>query len=151
MVLFLFQVSWFRIKFSWNSLKSACACFSFRFLKHQFQKADVDGNGTLSRTEILRLLKHMNVSVEEEYARDIWQVSDPIRFDAHLPWSALEWVISFIVIISCIDKKIAKNVLKSMISRYKHGDGSHVVERSDGKGQVQPPVSHAWTTKIKQL
>jgi len=32
----------------------------------------------------------MNVSVEEEYARDIWQVSDPIRLDAHLPWSALE-------------------------------------------------------------
>lgn len=47
-----------------------------RWLFERFNSVDKDGSGSLSFTELLKLLKQLNLEVSHEYAREIFEVGD---------------------------------------------------------------------------
>lgn len=53
----------------------------FRWLKEQFRKADINGNGSLNFEECLDLLNRLNISMRRKEARKLFNVSELI-FDA---------------------------------------------------------------------
>lgn len=50
----------------------------FRWLKDQFRKADVNGNGSLTFEECLDLLNRLNISMRRKEARKLFNVSELI-------------------------------------------------------------------------
>jgi hypothetical protein len=50
-------------------------CLACRWLKIQFQEADVDKNGSLNYEECLTLLKHLNVKLPRPTVKRMFDVS----------------------------------------------------------------------------
>jgi Ca2+-binding EF-hand superfamily protein len=55
------------------SLPTTC---DYRWLKQQFQEADVSGNGSLNYEESLKLLKQLNVKLPKETVKRLFDVGE---------------------------------------------------------------------------
>lgn len=64
-----------------NIFDSVLKCnIFFSWLKEQFRKADVNGNGSLNFEECLDLLNRLNIAMRRKEARKLFNVSE-LRFN----------------------------------------------------------------------
>ena len=54
-------------------------------MREMFRYADKNGDGTLTLREVVSLLKHLNIEVDQDQARQIFDVS----YFIHIKWYVL--------------------------------------------------------------